>query len=305
MAFADGLSHSQKEILFKQIQRFNNCIKLERRVVVPGEKVILPKGTRIHGTPYNEKIINSISKGGIITGQFFDIPEDNETFFCADFHKVPDDMTLDEYAENFTYRDGRCPFRKNLGKETIGLILFPDERSDEITKYDCFEKDTVEGKITRDFVNESGLPIDDKEMVSGILFGIPSSFITGIAMGDLTITIENVKRIISLFPGAFITRASGEIIYRDGDSMELLEERVKSVQRECKVEELENEKKELENKLEDEVDEKEELWDAIAKLSIESIAEIYKELGWQGEEEDFIRFAKDLKSSRGDTNKTL
>lgn len=285
------LNIEQINILKDQIERFNNLKNQERKVVEIKDKIILPQGTLIHGTPCISKSLESISKTGILTGQSVGKEEDGETFYCADFHRVPEDMTLEHYNSDFSYIDGRCPFGKK-GRGTLAFIFFPDERLSDLISYDCYRDGTPESEITKKFVNMSGIPIEDKEKASSVLFGIPSNFINGIILGDKYINQETVSFLIKNFPGVFITRNNGELIYKNGDTLEIINLRIKSIQRQIELEQTQEELKmkiytnETLNKNVNE------LWKAIAHLEIESIAKIYEQLGYQG---DHMESAQQLK----------
>ena len=291
--FFKGLSAEKLQILKEQMQRFEKLKKEERKSVEVGEKIILPEGTLIHGTAFIKDVISSISKTGIITGQYFGQEEDGETYYCADFHRVNKEITLEEYNNEFEYNDGRCPFGiHGSNKGTVAFIILPDEKLDEITAYDCYKEETQEAKKTQEFVNMEGLPISDKSKVSSILYGIPSNFINVIVVSDTEITEENIEFLIQEFPNTFLVRKNGTFLYKVGDTKEVWNLRVESatqaILREQKEIELNNSKKAMNTKNE----EMNKLWEAISTLPIEAIAEVYKNLGWQG---DYIKVAERLK----------
>lgn len=293
--FFDGLSKEEQNVLKERIERFNELRKEPRNAIVPEENMILPKGTLIHGTSFNKETLKSISHSGIITGQFFGIEEDGETFYCADFHRVPEDQTLKEYNDKFPYNDGRCPFG-NLGKNSVAFIIFPDGRMNEITKYDCFNSDTEEGKVARKFVNEEGLPYDDKEIMSSILFGVPSNFINGIVVGDNVISKENIDELIDLYPDVFIVRNNGQIIYKPGDNKEMTDLRVKNAEKDIKIEKLEKTNKALNDQVQNQKENESNMWDAIYHLPKDQIVKVLGSLGWQG---DLEKYAEKLHKGEG------
>ena len=287
----EGISPEQQKALRAQIDRFIKLRSLPRKDVEVGDYVRLPEGTLIHGTPVNEESLASIAEYGIITGQAFGIMEDGETFHCADFHRVNHDMSLANYNDQFPYNDGRCPFGRK-GKFTLAFVLYPDENMKEIASYDCYREDTKESETTKDFVNMEGLPVDDTSLASGILFGIPSNFINGIIIGDNNIKEDVIKFLIEKFPGAFITRNSGEIIYKNGDSMELVSARIKSIQRQIDLEKAEDTIEQKDRSINMQKADNDKLWAAIATLPVEQIAQVYEQIGYQG---DYMKFAERLK----------
>ena len=291
----EGISPEQQKALRDQIDRFIKLRSLPKKEVVVGDYVRLPEGTLIHGTPVNEESLSSIAESGIITGQAFGIMEDGETFHCADFHRVNHDMSLANYNDQFPYVDGRCPFGKK-GKFTLAFVIYPDENLKEITSYDCYRDGTKESDTTKDFVNMNGLPVDDTSLASGILFGIPSNFINGIIIGDNNLNEDVVKFLIEKFPGSFITRNSGEIIYKNGDSIELVTARIKSIQRQIELEKSQETIEQRDRSISMQKADSDKMWAAIATLPVEQIAQIYEQIGYQG---DYMMFAERLKEEHG------
>ena len=259
--FFEGLNIEQLEILKEQMNRFEKLKNQERKKVDIEDKIVLPEGSLIHGAPFVKDVISSISKTGIITGQYFGIPEDGETYYCADFHRVDKETTLEDYNSSFKYVDGRCPFGKK-GKGTLAFIILPDERLDEITSYDCYKEGTEESKKTQSFVNMKGLPLEDKSKASSILYGIPSCFINGIILADNMIS----KEIWNLRVDAIVQT----VLYENE------KEKVKAEKNENQ-----NKNNQINN-----------LWAAISTLPVEEIAKVYEAMGWQG---DYIKYAERLK----------
>lgn len=292
--FFEGLTKEQITILKKQIETFKNLRTTNRQQIIPKNKPILPQGTLIHGTGFDEKTLRSIADSGIITGQYFGIEEDGETYFCADFHRVSKDTSLEDYNNSFSHYDGRCPFGER-GKNTIAFIIHPNITLEELIKYDCYRENTEESKKTKSFVNEKGLPIENKEEASSILFGIPSCFINGIIIGDNLISKEKIDLLKKIFPNCYLIRNNGKIIYKQTDTEEITNLRIESIK-----ETIDNENKQkeiivLNSKIKQLQDDKQKLWDSIANLPIENIAMIYESIGWQG---DTLEIAKRLKEEK-------
>lgn len=288
----ENLPSEQKITIKEQIERFKELRNESNKVVIPDDKLVLPKGTLIHGTFFEKSKLKSISHSGIITGQFFGIEEDGETYYCADFHKVPLDQSLEDYNNSFPYNDGRCPFG-NLGKNTVAFLIYPDDRLNELIEYDCFDKDSNEGKLTRSFVNEAGLPYDDNTIMSSILFGVPSNFINGIVIGDNVLTKENVDLLTELYPEAFLTRNNGEIVRKQNEDNKITDIRVNSAIKSIKIDKISKENKKLKDEIDRKNDEEKRIWNAISTLPVENIKKIYEELGFQG---DLDKYAEKLKS---------
>ena len=297
--FYDGLTPEQIRILNEQIERFNSFKGKEREEIIPSDKLVLPKGTLIHGTKFNIEMLKSIAKTGIITGQYFGIEEDGETFYCVDFHRVSKDTSLEEYNKEFSYKDGRCPFG-NRGKSTIAFIIHPTNGLNGIGAYDCYREETKESEIVKSFVNLEGLPDYDKNKLSSILFGVPCSFINGIVVGDKLIDEEKIGMLKGLFPGCYMVRNNGEIIYRQKDNEEITSLRVAKIKAEIDKEEKQKEIESLNCKISQMTSDNEKLWYAIAGLSLENIAGVFKTIGYQGTEEDFLKYAKNLQERYND-----
>lgn len=191
------LDSHRKNILIDQINRFNYLsekrIKNKGLIFDSSGKVLFPFGTIIHGTRNcdPEKIVN-ISKTGILTGQAIGVSEGAETYYCADFHRLPRDMTVEDFNLWFPYKDGRCPFG-TLGKYSLAFVIHPDEELEELLSYDCYRVGTENGDLTRTFINSLPLP---GNVASSILYGVPSSAISGVVMGDNL--LKNVK-LLNLF----------------------------------------------------------------------------------------------------------
>ena len=279
--FFEGLTKEQIIILKKQIEIFERLKTQSRQQIIPKNQPILPEGTLIHETGFNEQKLHSIANSGIITGQYFGIDEDGETYFCADFHRVSEETTLEDYNNNFSHVDGRCPLGTR-GKKTIAFIIHPNKELEEIAKYDCYRERTEESKHTKSFVNEKGLPIKDKNKGSSILFGVPSRFINGIIIGDDLIKEEKINFLKHLFPNCYLVRNNGKLIYKQTDNEEMTNLRIESIQEAINKEKAKKEIEFLNDRIKNDQNKEERLWKAISELPIEEIAKIYELIGWQG-----------------------
>ena len=115
MIFDKKLDKKQKEMLAVQLSEYLRLSKLKRIAknqieVDENGKLVLKEGTLIHGTVPSIDVLKSISKLGILNSEYFNRAEDNETFYCADFFRVPKKMTMEEYfnfcKETERTRDG-------------------------------------------------------------------------------------------------------------------------------------------------------------------------------------------------------
>jgi len=209
------ISQQQKSILIAQINRFNLLkdkeVKNKGLIIDAQGRIVLPEGTLIHGMrrrSANLELIENIAKTGILTGQAIGIPEDSETFYCADFFRVPQSIAMEEYE--LPDRMGFTPF--DSGKSSMAFIIQPSQELEDLLSYDCYKDGTPESDITKTFI--SHVPIKDKTLASSILYGIPSNGISGIVIGDkLLENKEMVKFVAKSFPNCYITSKNGYIIY--------------------------------------------------------------------------------------------
>jgi len=232
------LSYEQLMILLEQIDRFNKLNNNYSKVCGPSidmdGNLIFKKGTLIHGiSRYSDDKLDSISKTGILTGQAVGKSEDGETYYCADFHRVKEDISVYDYAINFSCNDGRCPFGNNprfalgFGKTeenikisedkmdmslSVAFVLTPNEYNRELLSYDCYRDGTRESDITKSFINT--MPFDDRELGSSILYGVPVNCLEGIIVGGRVLEDKNkIDYLISKFPNCYLISSFGKIIY--------------------------------------------------------------------------------------------
>ncbi len=218
------LDEEQERIFIEQMNRYNEVKEMEIETkdlqLDENGRVVLKKGTLIHGTSgFNVEVIDKIKNNGILTGQMLGIPEDGETFYCADFHRVNRDMSMEEYNKEFTYVDGRCPFGNGIrGSNTLAFIVEPSNEALELLSYDCY-RDTKEGDIAKNFTNVAGL-LEQGDRLSSILYGVPSNLFTGIVLGNgLLEKKEVVELIVRMFPDCYISTMDGVIIYNPSIDM--------------------------------------------------------------------------------------
>lgn len=296
------LDRERKDVLIAQINRFN-CLS-ERELPNKNIKVdsvgniIFPAGTIIHGTSNcNLDKITSIAKSGILTGQAVGISEDCETYYCADFHRVPNDISVEEFNSWFPYRDGRCPFG-NLGKNSLAFVVHPCEELEELLSYDCYRIGTKNGDMTNSFINF--LPMAGN-VASSILYGVPANAISGIVMGDnLFKKQEIVDFISSLFPNSYIISKRGNLIYDPCciglDSHSITDMRRENYLNILKIEQLE---RELKNKDEQIIYEKKQydklMQGVIDTCGVELAADVLLATGWQGTKDSTVSYIERLK----------
>lgn len=290
------LSKEQEIIFIEQINRFNQLSQMTMNsidlVFNSMGSLMFKKGTLIHGTSnFDYDKIDGISKSGILTGQAIGISEDGETYYCADFHRVKEDISIDEYNLGFSYNDGRCPFGKRADiSKSIAFVLESNDSNRELLSYDCY-RDTTEGIATRSFVNSMPL---DKDKASSILYGVPANCFVGIVVGGKIVNDkEKIDYLISKFPNCYIVTCFGELIYNPSKKEVSMEEYVE-LEREIAINNSYrrlNEKllKQKDSKIEKLEEEKQQLMDAMFKiLENEDIRNVLMSVGWQSVSDEYI-----------------
>lgn len=295
-----GINQTQKEILIAQINRFNEL----NEKIIPNKgamtdengKLIFLKGTIIHGTSNCDmQKLQSIANTGIITGQAVGKSEDGETYYCADFHRVKEDISIEDYDRSFPYNDGRTPFGK-LRARNIAFVIQPTLEMEKLLSYDCYRTGTIESEQTRTFVN--GLPISEHEIASSILYGVPSSCFSGIILGDLIFqSKETIKFLMSIFPDCYIASRRGDVIYdpafKNVDMSELIDVRIERCLLKIENEILQRSLEETNRRLAMATQNYEELTKRVVLLApVETAAEV---LNYQGDLESRIRSVENLR----------
>lgn len=281
--FMDNLVDFQQDIIKEQMARFDKLSKEERRIIPIKDEIIMPEGTLIHGTIFDKEVVSNIAKTGIITGQYFGIEEFGETYYCADFHRVHFETNIEDYERRFSYHDGRCPFEERM-TNAIALIVYPDERLKELLVHDCYKEGNHKTNHSKWFVNERVLPIKSHGCAAGILFGIPSNFINGIVVGNDLVNLETIEFLTKEFPNIFVAGRVGRILYKPGDTDEMIKLRVECAQ---KVIEYEQIKKNTENAMND-------ICVAISNMTVREIAKIVRYMKFEG---DPLETAEELKNN--------
>jgi len=212
------LTSEQERIFVEQINRFNglNNVSVDKGnpLVNDNLEVFFSEGTLIHGTSrYDEGMLRNIAKTGILTGQALGKSEDGETYYCADFHRVDRDVTIEQYNSEFGYNDGRCPFGKRTDNSwAVAFVIVPNDTNKELLGYDCYREGTRESNITKSFIN--ALPLENKDKAASILYGVPASCISGIVVGiKIANDRDKINYLITLFPNSYVVTTFGELIY--------------------------------------------------------------------------------------------
>lgn len=227
------LNDEQEEVLTLQLKEYLRLKKMninKKQCFSVGEdnKLILKEGTLIHGTSPSIETLNSISKLGILNSEYFNMKEDGETYYCADFFRVPEDMPMEEYfkfckkseitdegVRRAKMEASKLPARS---QDEIAFIINADNPElKELLSNDPYRDNGKKSEIMKEIVNFSGIQeyYKDKQRISAVLWGIPENYISGIWVGDDVLkNKEMVEQIKKLFPECYITTKEGDIIYK-------------------------------------------------------------------------------------------
>lgn len=212
------LGPRQREILDLQLAEYTHLNEIElhsdlRDRLITGDTT-LPTGTLIHGTTFSTERIESIAAHGVVSGELFDIPEDSETHYCADFFRLEKDMTIAEYTQEITENETSGKFTKpraelkyipspqtHRTRERLAFIIdstIPGVK--ELLEADAYRRGTDE--LFVGIVNH--LPVDKNtqkaERLSAVMVGVPRGAIAGIVVsGGLAGNSEHLADLVRAF----------------------------------------------------------------------------------------------------------
>jgi len=220
MIFDKELTIEQLNLLESQYKKFLTISKEKMDInqyqlyLDKNKKPYFPKGTLIHGTTSSLKTLKKISETGILACEFLGMYEDCETFYCADFHRVPNDILVSTYDSEFI-PDGKTPFNKM--NNNIGLVINPTSKLGGLLYYDLLDSKFDNNPEARNIINTNSIPRDflgkNRGKGSAILGGIPANAISGIILGDkLVLDDEYIKEIQNIFPNAYLITRKGVVI---------------------------------------------------------------------------------------------
>lgn len=222
------ITKAQIKILEDQIDRYNMIKKNKtycnnkRRVNEKG-RIILEEGTLIHGTYFDIDVLRKISKNGILACEILGEPENNETYYCADFFRVPKTQTMKEYYEFCKEKEIVAGFKTDkmetvklpvLSPFSVGIIVNNDSYLQDLLSYDPYRENLeVQGIVNQQELLDTGL-YDNRERLAAILIGVPANCISGIWIGDRIRTDkEKIEQLKSLFIKSYIVTNDGSILY--------------------------------------------------------------------------------------------
>ena len=218
------LLEEDRQVLETQWELFHKLSKIQ----IPNEimdrqnkgLLELGKGTLVHGTSYEFEKFRSIRETGILSGEFIGIPEDNETNYCADFFRVPEDMSVQNYISWYSKKEGtfekmeakRLPKKTNQRSTKIGIVFSTQNTNiSALLENDAYSKG--HGKMKRIITR---LPYEDeshKTRLAAVLCGIPSNFISALILSQKVIEEQAaLNEIRSLFSNVILFNLNGIVV---------------------------------------------------------------------------------------------
>jgi hypothetical protein len=181
---------------FWEIRMFGNESRDNDEEEKP-EKLELKQGDLLHQLKFQENDLSSIFSSGILSGeiQLQDKDaeaEDSETHYCADFFVNQKDQTFADYASfaNSSRTSGSLKV-KNPESYACPQSKYSDDVALIINTEDESLQSLLENSVSGDDLESLGnfpvqLPYDDADInkrLKAVLVGIPSNFISAIAVG--------------------------------------------------------------------------------------------------------------------------
>jgi len=181
--------------------------------------VIFNEGTLIHCAKEcsYEKLL-SFKEKGIITGDFINIPEDGESFFCADFYRANHEMESTEFFGKITDSDSwacRGPFSDKWKHCTkLAFIIDPNESLEDLANTDMYLPQNNR-HVMQSVLNLLSTYKEDKNGdIAAIPYGLPSNAISGIAVGDFLLQNEKYMKLLNdVFPNCYILNHEGKVFF--------------------------------------------------------------------------------------------
>lgn len=221
--------------------------------ITKDEQLILEEGTLIHGTSFDETVLKSIAQKGLVGANFtgFINPDSNEKFpNGVNFFRVPVKCFMKEYFEfysntkidslgkakpiksmkeiqktdgiptrslryrkEYDFLPRRWSNNRGTWKKDMAFIVNPSSEIQALRNDDPYQ--TGESEL---FDKYKGYDDDFKNMknrVGNILYGIPTSQISGILISpDFEQEIQQIEFLKKTFPDVYITTTEGKVIYR-------------------------------------------------------------------------------------------
>ena len=175
-----------------------------------GGDTLLPQGTLMHGVGFDMDTLRGISELGVVSGELLGVFEDAETHGCADFFKVPADMSISDYYQwaRESVQVGAIKMSKGERNYLSGRVtVIIDPATQGIAP--LLEKDAYQDSS----MNYTRLPDGRSgDTTAAILGGVPRGAIAGLVFTD-RIAADQLKmaEVRELFPNTPLLTQSGVI----------------------------------------------------------------------------------------------
>jgi hypothetical protein len=171
----------------------------------------LAQGTLVHGTTFDLQKLAEIQRNGVISGEILGIPEDCETNYCADFFRVPENMSVKDYvswshemeppAEGSKLKTKRMESRYLAGRNNQVTIII-NTQNKEIEHLLDMEAYTHGYNKMKTII--TGLPVkrnsEKSKRIAAVLCGVPGNFISGLILPPKVCEDKgNVSKIREIF----------------------------------------------------------------------------------------------------------
>lgn len=209
-------------------------------------EVIFEEGTLIHcAGRCNYSKLKSISEKGIISGEFLGIPEDGESFYCADFYRADKKMKSTELFDRISESDKifcRGPFGSMPKfKNKLAFIIEPRDDLKQLLDTDMYKKENANHIMQTELNLLEEYKTEKNGQIASIPYGLPAIAISGIIAGDdLLQDEEYINMIKEQFSGIYILTRDGKVFF-DPELSKRNNENIKRIAKEDTViEENEN-----------------------------------------------------------------
>lgn len=197
-----SLDNLDKEKLNQQYQLYlklsslfiPNDLFLREKAGVP----LLSSWTLVHWTPFDLDVLKSIKQKWILSWEILWIPEDNETNYCADFFRIPSNMSIAEYKEwiNTPIMKGSVrlqhPEKTKLSSNVTIIINTHNKTVAPLLEKDAYKKWSWMENIVTNLLNYDHL--------SAVLYWIPANFISWLIIPERILADnENIKSLQNIF----------------------------------------------------------------------------------------------------------
>lgn len=184
-----------------------NDIRLRQQAGLPE----LAEGTLVHGTAFDLQKLAEIQRNGVISGEILGIPEDCETNYCADFFRVPKNMSVQDYVswsheteppvEGSRLKTKRMESRYLAGKNNQVTVII-NTQNKEIE--DLLDMEAYTHGYDKMKTIITGLPVErnseKSKRIAAVLCGVPGNFISGLILPPkICEDKENVSKIREIF----------------------------------------------------------------------------------------------------------